>query len=933
MSIPRRVRLCLGEGVFRVVPLSAGLAREARPFPLRALLPLALMVAMVPFVLGGPAWRYALLALPLVGMLTLLGSSRGGRIRGRRRGHLPHEISQAAREGRAFHTEPVLPRRPRILRSGELKGTGWGVGTEEEACWLAGFLATHNDPGVLTVSSPWLTTQGDGLRVRFSPHATGGPSTEEALVTWGGRMPGWAVAVRLRGRASPAWAESLQGTASGGGVPEVVEVQETVYSTRGLARAWEKPGLAVLLGADAGGGVVVNLVGDGPHALVAGTTGAGKSELLTTWVLGLAAAAPPSHLTLVLVDFKGGAAFGPLTALPHCAAVLTDLDPGGTRRALASMRALLRQRERLLHEAGCRDIGELEALRPGSMPRLVLVVDEFRALADDHPEIMDQLLRLGAQGRSLGVHLIVATQRPAGAVGPDLRANMPLRICLRVAEVGDSHDVLGSGAAASLPRIPGRALLGPDGPREFQVAWSGDASAVLEAVGAVRAAAPAVAVEPLWLPPLPAQIPHGAFAGTVVAVADLPDELARLPVPLPPTGLLLAGPSRSGRTTAALRMVGSALEGGHEAWLVTADRQVVEGRWGGAAGLYGGALGATQVRLVGALLEHAMAGPRRTVVFDDVEIWMTAHDHLHGVGSASQLLAAACRSIAAAGSRLVVAAGPDAPTARWAANLPTVVLAGTDEASAMLAGVPRAAATSLQVGMPGRAVWLPEAREVQFVQPPAAPPRHAGAARAFVPLPGPRALPARDGAVVFGWGGDPVAPVAVCADRHLVIVGLGPEREKAEALLAPQRQGRPGGDGVAAGGAGGAPDSHVPREAPLMLAVTPQVWSTGWSGDLGRVRDSAAVLVVRPDLVGSPSGLRLGSALEPGGEGYAVLVLDGVATALRLASVVEDLRTPVLDELPRGREREQDEREHRGGDRDPRGETRQPRDGDEGEDQ
>ncbi|MDO5494531.1 MAG: FtsK/SpoIIIE domain-containing protein [bacterium] len=914
VALPPGARLALGAGTFRVLARSPGLGRERGALPLRLLLPLGFAAAMVPFALAGPAWRWALLALPLLGMLALIGTSRREPIRGRRRGIRPHEISRAQEDGRAFHTEPVLPRRPRILRSGELRGTGWFVASEEEACWLAGYLAVHNDPEVLAVTSPWLSAVGGGLRVRFDPDPAGGPSTSEALVTWGGRIPAWAVPLRLPAacRGSPAWVRSLAHAAPSSGPPSLVHA--LAPTARALARAWEAPGLAVRLGEGSGGDVFVDLATDGPHALVAGTTGAGKSELLTTWVLGLAAASPPSALMVVLVDFKGGAAFGPLEDLPHCAAVLTDLDPGGTVRALASLKALLQRRERVLREAGFRDIGELSAAHPGRLARLVLVVDEFRALADDHPEILDQLLRLGAQGRSLGVHLIVATQRPSGAVGPDLRANMPLRICLRVAEAADSHDVLGSPAAAHLPRIPGRAILGPHETREVQVAWSGDIDAVRAAVGVIRAAAPG-RQEPPWLPPLPASIPAEAHGPAAVAIADLPEELAQLPVALPRTGLLLTGPPRSGRTGAALRCAGAALDQGDEVWVVSADAAVGGGPWARARGRWGGAVASHQVRLVGRLLEHAAAAPGRTVILDDAELWMAAHDQLHGPAAAMAVLATAHRSISAAGSRLVVVAGAEAAGARWAGGFQhRVVLAGTDEAAALLAGVPRAQAASLRRPAPGRGAWLPEEWDAQFVRAPAAPPQTTGRAREFRPLPPPQACVRIPGRVVLGVGGDPLGEVSIEDGEHVVVIGLGHEREAAESVVASQRR----------RGAGGGTD-------PVTIGVTPAAWATGWSGELGRVRDTAALLVVRPDLGGAPSGIRIEGELEPGGEGYAVLVREGTAVALRVAgSVVEHLGAAVHDELPRARAREQEDRDRGRGEADQRREPDEADRGDEG---
>lgn len=196
----------------------------------------------------------------------------------------------------------------------------------------------------------------------------------------------------------------------------------------------------------------VDLVRDGPHALLAGTTGSGKSALLTSWVLGLAALHPPQELTVLLVDFKGGAAFAALQGLPHVCGVLTDLDPGATRRALGCVTAELRTRERLLTAAGAADLDTYLG-EPGgtALARLLIVVDEYRVLAEEHPDLLASLVRVATVGRSLGVHLVLATQRPGGVVGADLRANIDLRLALRVADHVDSVDVLGTGQAAQVP--------------------------------------------------------------------------------------------------------------------------------------------------------------------------------------------------------------------------------------------------------------------------------------------------------------------------------------------------------------------------------------------------------------------------------------------------------------------------------------------------
>ncbi|WP_373462312.1 FtsK/SpoIIIE domain-containing protein [Arthrobacter agilis] len=226
------------------------------------------------------------------------------------------------------------------------------------------------------------------------------------------------------------------------------------------------------------GPVSIDLVRDGPHLLVAGTTGSGKSEFLRTLVLGLALDQPPEHLALLLLDYKGGSGLGALASLPHCVGSLTDLSSESTARALTSLRAELRRRERLCADHGAQDLDELRRISPSNCPpRLVVVIDEFRVLSDDVPTAGPDLMRIAALGRSLGVHLVLATQRVQGAVTPDLRANLTTSVLLRVQTAMESQDLLGSGVAAEIPvGAPGRAFLrrGNEPPVAVQVASSSD---------------------------------------------------------------------------------------------------------------------------------------------------------------------------------------------------------------------------------------------------------------------------------------------------------------------------------------------------------------------------------------------------------------------------------------------------------------------------
>ncbi len=242
--------------------------------------------------------------------------------------------------------------------------------------------------------------------------------------------------------------------------------------------------LAVPIGADAQGPVVLDLIADGPHVLIGGTTGSGKSELLRSLVAGVAASADPDHVAMVLIDYKGGAAFDCCADLPHVAGLVTDLDEHLGARALRCLEAELRYREQRLREVGAEDLaayrvrsaeGPVQRRAAEPLPRLLVVVDEFASLAADLPEFLDALVGIAQRGRSLGVHMVLATQRPAGVVTDDIRANATCRIALRVSDPRESVDIIDAGDAAGIPRSrPGRAIarFGPGEFTPFQSALS-----------------------------------------------------------------------------------------------------------------------------------------------------------------------------------------------------------------------------------------------------------------------------------------------------------------------------------------------------------------------------------------------------------------------------------------------------------------------------
>ena len=235
--------------------------------------------------------------------------------------------------------------------------------------------------------------------------------------------------------------------------------------------------LRALVGQSGVDAMHLDLRTQGPHALVGGTTGSGKSEFLQAWVLGMAAEYSPDRVTFLFVDYKGGSAFADCVNLPHCVGLVTDLSPHLVRRALTSLRAELHYREHLFNRKKAKDLLDLEKRGdPESPPSLILVIDEFAALAGEVPEFVDGVVDIAQRGRSLGIHLIMATQRPAGVIRDNLRANTNLRIALRMADESDSMDVVGDKIAGTFdPSIPGRGIAktGPGRLTAFQSAYAG----------------------------------------------------------------------------------------------------------------------------------------------------------------------------------------------------------------------------------------------------------------------------------------------------------------------------------------------------------------------------------------------------------------------------------------------------------------------------
>jgi S-DNA-T family DNA segregation ATPase FtsK/SpoIIIE len=394
-------------------------------------------------------------------------------------------------------------------------------------------------------------------------------------------------------------------------------------SAADIQSVWRAGGrtTSVPIGMSADGAFSVDLRVDGPHGLIAGTTGAGKSELLQTLIASLAVANRPDEMTFVLIDYKGGAAFADCASLPHVAGVVTDLDGHLTSRALESLGAELRRRESLLLHAGAKDIETYAELfdagdRRASVriPRLVLVIDEFAAMVGELPDFVEGLVDIGRRGRSLGVHLLLATQRPAGVVTGDIRANTNLRVALRVTDPDESSDVLDDPSAARISKsTPGRCYVrsGAGAPVAVQTAriggrrpgatsaipvqvapmpWSRlarpltlaspaaedesttvtDLKVLVAAIGEAATRAGIDEQPAPWLPPLPSHVTlddlpavfadDDDVAPLAFGLTDLPSSQSRsaLVLDLVRGGhLYVAGSARSGRSTVLRTLAGS----------------------------------------------------------------------------------------------------------------------------------------------------------------------------------------------------------------------------------------------------------------------------------------------------------------------------------------------------------------------------------------
>lgn len=985
-------------------PLADGAERAARSGrdTGRFLLPGLMAVTTVPMVISSSAgpWRWLLVLVPVALLWSAVRAGRGSAPPGPLpdpsavlllAGAGPGTTDVSGRPGHLLvSVDPGGARRPRRthgpldLTAGSVALVGPRAVVEAVAGWLVCQLAAHHRPGELALDLPaswrWASRlphraaaagprggsagpEEVAARLRVAaarPDLTAAPGL--VLATDLADVPPWCSRVvhlprTPPGLPGPRWCAAVAAAMTTGGAavpPRVVLLADLLgLGTAGpgaaataerLTAAWDRgsTGLAAPVGIDAEGVVDLDLTMDGPHALVAGSTGSGKSELLLSWLTALAVRWSPAALQVVLVDYKGGATFAPLAGLPHTAGVLTDLDPAGTERALSSLRAEMRRREALLAGAGVPDIASYTAAG-NRLARLLVVVDEFRVLAEAHPEVLSALVRLAAQGRSLGLHLVLATQRPGGAVGPEIRANLGVRLCLRVLEPADSVEVVGTPRAAGL-EVPGRALLRTDRVRELQVAWVGPDQGLVREVVAGAALAwerrgDTAATAP-WAPPLPTVVPldeiarpdgpprRPAAAPAAPGAATGPSRPVRAPVALPlartdlpdeqrlgtwswsgPALLVTGGPG-TGRTQALRTVAASARAAGVPVHVVAADPAAFADVHDRCAGSL---VPAGDPRLVARLLDLlGDAGHGAQVLLVDDADDVAENLDLTGPGRGSALLGTAVRGARRTGVAVALAGPPSLAGARWLEAVRTrVVLSPRDETEALLSGVP--AALRLRGGPPGRGVLLrPEGAvllQVALAGPSDRPPAHPREPPAGVPLlrPLPDVVRLADApvgvGVVLGRGGDDAGWVTLaCAPGERVLVVGPPGSGRTTALEVLARQLRRAGRTVTADAGRARPGDVVVLDdldalvalpdltgVTVLAAVRTEAAATVHRGPPATWRGRADLVLLRPGhpLAGQVTDVDVRGALDPvrpRHAGLAVLVRGGRAVPVQVAT-------------------------------------------------
>lgn len=269
---------------------------------------------------------------------------------------------------------------------------------------------------------------------------------------------------------------------------------------------------------DDGESFKVSLPLQGPHAMIAGTTGSGKSAMLQCWCLAMAMHMPPERLNLMLLDFKGGAGLHALEKLPHTVGCVSDLHLRHAERALRGLEDELRRREALVARWRLTDVMEL-ANPPA---RMVVVIDEANALCQQIPDAMTRLSRLASLGRSLAINLIVCSQNPVSQLSGDIKANMAVRICLRVQDTLQSLEMIGLPDASHIsPKSPGVGIFADGGSvTTFRSAHVDDRRLLMDSVNAAAAFCKASTPSPLFTAPLPITCDLGSSSDGILDAQD-----------------------------------------------------------------------------------------------------------------------------------------------------------------------------------------------------------------------------------------------------------------------------------------------------------------------------------------------------------------------------------------------------------------------------
>jgi len=287
----------------------------------------------------------------------------------------------------------------------------------------------------------------------------------------------------------------IRETESGGDIPSGLSFFD-MYDAKRLSDLnvidrWRKnrvyDNIRGLLGAKAGGNLCYLDVHEkyhGPHGLVAGTTGSGKSETLQTYMLSLAVNYSPDDIGFFVIDYKGGGMANLFNGLPHLIGQISNLSGNQVRRAMVSIKSENRRRQTIFNESGVNNINLYTKLYKNNeatlpVPHLFIIIDEFAELKREEPDFMRELISVAQVGRSLGVHLILATQKPNGTVDDNIWSNTKFRLCLRVAEKQDSMDMLHKPDAAYISQA-GRCYLQVGNDEIFELFQSGYSGATYQ---------------------------------------------------------------------------------------------------------------------------------------------------------------------------------------------------------------------------------------------------------------------------------------------------------------------------------------------------------------------------------------------------------------------------------------------------------------------